>query len=231
MVEGQTFCRRKCRQAAFRLRKLVPAGMLSPTAAAGERFAIADPPYLGLARRYYGCEATYAGEVNHRQLIRRLMGGGYKGWALCCSARSLRVLLPLTPEECRVAAWGKPIGVPKAARGPFNVWEAIILWGGRKVPPGIRDFELLADDAPALVAQPTRGDGRLMGRKPLAFCAFVFDLLGMVPGDHLEDLFPGSNAIGRAWLELSRAAELAIPLGPSRSAGARRRLLEPGRVA
>jgi hypothetical protein len=222
---GQTFCRRKCRQAAHRLRKLVPVGMLRPDPALkpGELFAIADPPYLGLARRYYGAEASYAGEVDHRQLIRQMMGAGYKGWALCCSAKSLRTLLPMCPEEVRVAAWGKPIGVPTRAKGPFNVWEPLILWGGRLVEPGIRDFEML--EAPALRAQPTRGDGYLMGRKPLAFCAWAFDLLGMVPGDLLVDLFPGTNAIGRNWEELSRAAALALPSidGPSSGAGTGRR--------
>ncbi len=42
-----------------------------------------------------------------------------------------------------------------------------------------------------------------MGRKPVAFCAWLFDLLGMVPGDELVDLFPGTGAVTRAWRELS----------------------------
>ena len=30
-------------------------------------------------------------------------------------------------------------------------------------------------------------------------CRWIFDLLGAAPGDTLDDLFPGSGAIGRAW--------------------------------
>ena len=34
-----------------------------------------------------------------------------------------------------------------------------------------------------------------MGAKPAAFCWWVFDLLGALPGDELVDLFPGSGGI------------------------------------
>jgi DNA modification methylase len=39
----------------------------------------------------------------------------------------------------------------------------------------------------------------VIGAKPAAFCRWVFELLGAAPGDVLEDLFPGSGAVGRAW--------------------------------
>jgi len=57
------FCGRKCRQTAFRLRRLrrAPSGGDGPI-----RVAYADPPYPGKARRYYGREPTYAGEVRLR---------------------------------------------------------------------------------------------------------------------------------------------------------------------
>jgi hypothetical protein len=42
-----------------------------------------------------------------------------------------------------------------------------------------------------------------MGRKPVAFCAWLFDLLGMVPGDELVDLFPGTGIVARSWRELA----------------------------
>ncbi len=41
--------------------------------------------------------------------------------------------------------------------------------------------------------------GRVTGTKPAAFCHWVFTLLGAAPGDTLDDLFPGSGAISRAW--------------------------------
>jgi hypothetical protein len=57
-----------------------------------------------------------------------------------------------------------------------------------------------------LRAQPARNGGNLPGRKPLAFCAFLFAALGMIPGDELIDLFPGTGIVSRAWKNLSRAA-------------------------
>ena len=39
----------------------------------------------------------------------------------------------------------------------------------------------------------------LTGRKPMAFSAWVFDLLGAEPGDTLDDLFPGTGAVMAAW--------------------------------
>ena len=83
----------------------------------------------------------------------------------------------------------------------------MLFFGGRKCKPGVRDW---------LSAQPARlGRSRLIGRKPLAFCAWLFDLLGMLPGDELLDLFPGSGGVGRAWHEVSSR-------GASLSAGGRR---------
>jgi hypothetical protein len=31
------------------------------------------------------------------------------------------------------------------------------------------------------------------------FCRWLFGLLGAAPGDQLDDLFPGSGAVTRAW--------------------------------
>ena len=41
--------------------------------------------------------------------------------------------------------------------------------------------------------------GRVIGAKPAAVCRWIFTLLGAAPGDTLDDLFPGSGAVGRAW--------------------------------
>lgn len=43
------------------------------------RMAYADPPYPGLASRYYRREPNFAGEVNHEELIAQLEDGGYGG--------------------------------------------------------------------------------------------------------------------------------------------------------
>ena len=187
------FCGKKCRQSAFRLRCRgadVVAGVGDDVAT----FAYADPPYPGLAAKYYRNESTFAGEVDHAALIASLTAGGYAGWALSTSSRALRAILPLCPPDARVCAWVKPIGVPPATNGIHATWEALIVVGGRQRPPGVRDF---------LSAQPARNEGTLPGRKPIAFCAWLFDCLGMVPGDTLLDLFPGTGIVSRAWDELS----------------------------
>lgn len=153
------------------------------------RFAYADPPYPGRAHKYYRSE-----EVDHAALVQSL-GAGFDGWALSTAADALRDVLPLCPAEARVLAWVKPIGASPRTRGLHNCWEPLIVVPGRRRRPGLRDW---------LRAQPARGGGSLPGRKPVAFCAWLFDALGMAPGDELVDLFPGTGVIGRAWAEASR---------------------------
>lgn len=186
----QRFCGQRCRQAAFRLRRS------SETLERTSRplvFAYADPPYPGLAKRYYG-----DAEVDHASLIASLEYSGYAGWALSTSARALRDVLPLCPPRARVAAWVKPIGVSSRTRGMHNTWEPVVVCPGRHLRPGFRDW---------FSAQPARGGGTVWGRKPIAFCAWLFRLLGMLPGDELVDLFPGSGIVSRAWEELSSGPE------------------------
>lgn len=194
----QTYCSRKCRQSAFRLRRRREETSSTPASDAGLRFAYADPPYKGNARRLYGRKGDpftgAVGEVDHEQLIASLTTSGYAGWVLSASSSSLREVLALCPRGAHVAPWVKPIGVPPSTYGMHSRWEPLIVVGGRKCRPGVRDW---------LRAMPARGGGDLIGRKPIAFCAWMFDLLGMVPGDHLDDLFPGTGIVTRTWNELS----------------------------
>lgn len=199
------FCSKSCRQTAFRVRRragVVHADRVAersrdsavcPSFTTSGRFAYADPPYIGLAKKYYSDQPSYAGEVDHAALIASLGAGGFAGWALSASSGSLATILPLCPRGARVCAWVKPIGVSGATWGAHSTWEAVVVAGGRPRRPGIRDW---------LRAMPARGGGSLPGRKPIAFCAWLFDLLGMVPGDELVDLFPGTGIVARAWREL-----------------------------
>lgn len=155
------------------------------------RFAYADPPYPGMARRCYGREASYAGEVDHAALVAELELGFPDGWALSTSERALRDILPLCPRAgTHLCPWVKPNGVSRKTRGLHNAWEALLIVRGRQQPPGVRDW---------LRAKPAIRGGTLVGRKPLAFCAFLFDCLGMCPGDQLVDLFPGTGIVGQSW--------------------------------
>ena len=191
-TRGARFCGQRCRQAAFRLRR---RGELAAGPGDGPlRFAYADPPYPGTARKYYRDQADYAGEVDHAALVASLLQGGYAGWALSTSPRALTALLPLCPAGARVCAWVKPQGASPLTYGIHNCWEPVLVVSGRHRRPGVRDW---------LSALPARGGGQLPGRKPIAFCAWLFQLLGMRPGDELVDLFPGTGIVSAAWRELS----------------------------
>ena len=150
-----------------------------------------------MAARYYSGEPEFAGEVDHVSLLQELQDGRFDGWALSTSARALRGLLPLCPEGARVCVWVKPHGVSPLTYGIHNAWEAVIVVPGRQRRPGKRDW---------LSTHAARGGGTLPGRKPAAFCVWLFDLLGMLPGDALDDMFPGSGIVGRCWASICRSA-------------------------
>lgn len=197
------FCCQRHRQAAWRIRRQhqVRTRNRKPICC-----AYMDPPYPGFARRLYRAHHDYAGEVDHAAMI-RWAHDRYDGWALSTGAYALRDVLPLCPPNTLVCAWVKPIGVSSRTRGPHNAWEPLLVVPGRRLQPGKRDW---------LRAQPARGEGDLMGRKPLAFAAWLFELLGLQPGDQLDDLFPGSGIITRAWAELSRGSVADAGLGDGR---------------
>src|SRR6266511_939309 len=131
------------------------------------RFAYADPPYLGQARRHYGPNAR---EVNHPILIATLRRQFPDGWALSCSSPSLQTLLPLCPPDVRVLAWVKPFASFKPGVGVAYAWEPVIVRGGRRrtrTQPTIRDWR---------AANPTRRTG-IAGAKPETFCRWLFSVL------------------------------------------------------
>lgn len=164
------------------------------------RLAYFDPPYPGLSKRYYGREATFAGEVDHARLVAEVLRDGWDGWALSTSARALSDVLALLPKDLpyRIAAWTKPHGVSGKTFGIHNAWEPLIVVPARRLRGGVRDH---------LSAMPARGGGTLMGRKPIAFSAWLFDLLGALPCDTFHDAFPGSGAVGRAWRSFAAAGD------------------------
>lgn len=89
-------CSVRCRQARHRFTRAVGRAV-----AGGRplRLAYADPPYPGLARRYYAEHPDFAGEVDHAALIRRL--STYDGWALSTSAAALQSVLASCPPGVR----------------------------------------------------------------------------------------------------------------------------------
>jgi hypothetical protein len=212
-------CSVRCRQARHRFTRA--AGRAAVAAGPPRRLAYADPPYPGNARLYRG-HRDYAGEVDHGQLLARL--AGYDGWALSTSAAALPAVLALCPPGVRVAAWhrGERAG---ASWEPLSAWEPVIYSPARPVDPAALD-EPRTDSLVCGVSALTTLPGRVTGTKPAVFCRWMFRLIGAAPGDTLDDLFPGSGAVTRAWAAFTaRPAALAGTNGylapePSRQARA-----------
>ena len=158
------------------------------------KFAYADPPYIGQAKKHYNST-----EVDHVELIKRLMKEYPDGWALSCSSPSLHQILPMCNSRCRIMAWVKPFCSFKPYVNPAYAWEPVIVYGGRKrgrKKQTVRDF---------VICNITLKKG-LSGAKPKEFCFWLFEILGMEKEDTLDDLFPGTGIVTRAlkeWKEVS----------------------------
>lgn len=160
------------------------------------KYAYADPPYLGCGQRLYGVHhpdaADWDNPAEHQRLIDRLVAEYPDGWAMSLHTPSLATILPMCPDDVRVCAWVKPFAVFKPNVNPGYCWEPVILRGGRtkrdRTEPTVRDY----------LAEPIALKKRLPGAKPLGFCMWILDLLGYRNGDTLDDLFPGTDAMGDA---------------------------------
>jgi hypothetical protein len=191
-------CSKRCRQARHRFGA---EASRRTYATLPMRWAYADPPYPGLAARYYEAHPDYAGEVDHVALLSRLQE--FDGWALSTSSRALPVVLVdarrLRPDV-RVAAWFRGARNVAAFR-PLQAWEPVVYAGERR-------HNITRSDALVHVARARTSDPRrVIGAKPASFCYWLFDLMGALPGDSFADLFPGSGGVSRAWdVYVSRAA-------------------------
>lgn len=190
------YCGVGCRQAAHRAK--VRRAQLEATARP-LRLAYADPPYVGMARRYYGDHPDYRGEVDHAALLREL--DGFDGWALSCSGPSVPQLAALAVADgrpVRLAVWHRRRPPHPNAR-ILSSWEGVLYVPARDIVPGSSPTPdiLLGVDAPTRRTLP----GRVTGMKPPRFLEWLFTLLGAMPGDELVDMFPGSGMVSRGWAQ------------------------------
>lgn len=189
------------------------------------RLAIADPPYLGRADRWYG-DGRGGGRVRsdgkyhrngrkpdyhphaaewdrperHQQLIADL-DRDYDGWAVAGAADSLSVLLQGAPRTAQVGIWGKRNAIPGGAR-VLNRWEPVLF----RVPDERRGRTTGIAVADLLVGATYTRQG-FLGSKPPEWTRWVLSLLGYDPAvDVLDDIFTGSGAV-------LAAADGLLPLG------------------
>jgi hypothetical protein len=179
------------------------------------KLAIADPPYLGRAVRWYGAGGCGDGKgkgqadnhpeaylwdspQTHIQLVRDL-NAKYDGWAIAMSVHSLSTYLQEIETDSRngirVCVWHKPSAIQSGSRISNN-WEPVLI----KVPSTRKGWK---SEAPrvkdVLTANPLRQN--FVGSKPYEWTRWVLDLLGYEEGDTVDDLFNGSGAVSEALKE------------------------------
>lgn len=157
------------------------------------KFAYADPPYLGMGAKMYK-RPEWDQPETHAALIERLGTEFPDGWAMSCSTPSLRVILPMCPEDCRVAAWVKPFASFRPNVKPAYAWEPVIFRGGR---PRTRKDETWHDWHSENITM-RRG---FQGAKPPGFAQWIVRLLNADVNkcDTITDLFHGSGAMLGVW--------------------------------
>ena len=171
------------------------------------RLAIADPPYLGRADRWYGSGRGHRGgagraaaheeaaewdqPATHQELVARLETG-YDGWVIAASADSLATYLPVCPRGVRVLAWHKGNAIPSGSR-IANQWEPVIA----RVPDGRSGRTSGAAVSDVLTAGISYRHN-YVGSKPYQWTHWVLDVLGYQPDDVVHDLFAGSGAVSLA---------------------------------
>ncbi|MCE0743868.1 hypothetical protein LWC05_08170 [Acetobacter sicerae] len=158
------------------------------------RLGYADPPYVNCAHLYRG-QPDYAGEVDHAALVRHL-DATYDGWVLHAAAipASIATLAPLAMDTgARWMVWVKGFAAFKRNVPVAYAWEPVIIKAARR--PVVSRRQVMRDWIQGSITL-RRG---LTGAKPEAVCHWAFELLGARPDDVLDDLYPGTGAVTRAW--------------------------------
>ena len=158
------------------------------------KLGYADPPYIGCAH-LYSDQPEFAGEVDHVALIGRLEDE-FDGWVLHAAAtpRSMAVVAPLVANtNARWMSWVKGFAAFKRNVSVAYAWEPVIVKPARK--PVVSKRLVMRD----WIECPITLRRGLTGAKPEAVFHWAFEMLGARPEDELSDLFPGTNAVSRAW--------------------------------
>ena len=175
------------------------------------KFAIADPPYYGRAKRWYGVGGCGAGHGKrqadqhpeahiwdkpeaHLNMLKDLQLH-YDGFAIATSVMGLNVYLKeidLTQGSgYRICIWHKPISAPSGSR-IRNVYEPVIIY----IPSDRRGYKsyVRMDDLKTINIKKNG----FVGSKPKEWVWWVLDLMGADKEDQIDDLFFGSGAVTQA---------------------------------
>ncbi len=187
------------------------------------KFAIADPPYLGRAERWYGANgcgnghgigkadehpeaAIWDSAKAHLDLVHKLETE-FDGWAIAMSVHSLSTYMEVVKTDSRngirVMSWIKPSSVPSGNR-IGNTWEPVIV----KVPAERRSHGKGKSMKDHLIANSLKSG--FIGAKPPAWTEWVLDAMGFREGDEITDLFNGSGAVMNAIMDKSYRLDLDV---------------------
>ncbi len=160
------------------------------------RIAYADPPYPGMAAKFYSHDPRCS-EVDHRELMARL-DGEFESWSLSTASTTLQAVLSVAPSDVRIAAWVKPFASFKPGVNPAYTWEPVLFKTKNRYDKSARTIRdhLTIEDAVECNITLKRG---LTGAKPEGFCFWMFELVGAHPDDEFVDLFPGTGGVTLAW--------------------------------
>jgi len=161
------------------------------------KFAYADPPYLGLAKKIYGRKHPDAGAYDmlekHVELIEILCRDFSDGWALSLHTPSLKTILNICPDDVRVMAWCKPWAPFRPGlKTAHYAWEPVIVRGGRPITERlhtVRDYTI----TPMVLGCAKESFGK--GTKPEGFVKWILDVLNAQIDDEIVDMFPGSGGV------------------------------------
>ena len=153
------------------------------------KYAFADPPYYGYAKYYKKNhpESYVWDDLDTHQALIESLTNEYDGWALCLASVNLVDILPLCPKEVRICSWVKPFASFKPGINPAYTWEPVIIHNPRKKRS--KDEWTIKDH---LICNISMQKG-LMGAKPILFCEWVLQLLGVQSTDEIIDIFPGTG--------------------------------------
>lgn len=173
------------------------------------KLAIADPPYLGRAHRYYGiggyanghgegradehpAAAEWDNPERHTRLVRQLQQD-YDAWAIAMTIHSIGVYAAAVNLDSRTGyrfgAWVKPRSNPSGSRIATS-WEPVLF----HIPQERRRYDSGSYVNDHLVT--AAGGAAFMGAKPATWTRWVLDVLGYDPQtDTVDDLFPGSGSV------------------------------------
>jgi hypothetical protein len=162
------------------------------------RIGYADPPYLGCGKLYAAHHPNaldWDRSTAHDELV-EMLEGTYDGWVIHLSAtpESMACYAPIAERTgARWCSWVKGFAAFKKNVSVAYAWEPVLIKPARK--PVVSKRLVMRD----WIQESITLRKGLTGAKPEAVCHWAFELVGARPDDDLDDLFPGTGAVGKAW--------------------------------